>query len=53
MVDKHKAIKLRQDGYQYKDIAAELGCSLAWCKQNLKHIEVLKDSKKTYYWSYL
>ena len=46
MVDKHKAIKLRQDGYQYKDIAAELGCSLAWCKQNLKHIEVLKDSKK-------
>jgi len=38
MVDKVKAVELRQQGLNYKEIAQELGCSEIWCKKNLKDI---------------
>lgn len=38
MVDKVKAIQLRQDGLTYPEIAALLGCSLGWCKTNLNGV---------------
>lgn len=38
-VDKTKAIKLREQGMSYKDVAQELGCSEAWCKINLKSVQ--------------
>ena len=40
MVDKNKAIALRNEGLSYNDIAKALNCSVAWCKLNLK------DAKK-------
>ena len=36
MVDKIKALKLREDGKTYKEIADELDCSVDWCKRNLQ-----------------
>lgn len=36
MVDKIKALKLREDGKTYKEIAEELDCSVDWCKRNLQ-----------------
>ena len=44
MVDKVKAIKLRQEGLSYKEIAKELECSEIWCKKNLKDTQ--KDIKE-------
>ena len=34
-VDLALAIKLREEGLSYKQISAELGCSVDWCKRNL------------------
>jgi len=42
MIDKTKAIELRKQGKQYSDISEILGCSLSWCKQNLKDVIVTK-----------
>jgi predicted transcriptional regulator len=42
-VDIKQAQKLREEGCTYKEIAQTLGCSEAWCKQNLK--SVVKNSK--------
>jgi len=39
MIDKARAIELREQGWTYKEIASELGCSENWCKINLKGIE--------------
>lgn len=36
MVDKIKALKLREEGKTYKEIAEELDCSIDWCKRNLQ-----------------
>ena len=36
MVDKVKALELRESGLTYQQIADELKCSLDWCKRNLK-----------------
>lgn len=38
MVDKIKAVQLRQDGLTYPEIAELLGCSLGWCKVNLNGV---------------
>jgi len=35
-VDKQKAIDLRLAGKTHKEIAQTIGCSVAWCKANLK-----------------
>lgn len=43
-VDKEKAKTLRQMGLNYQDIANEIGCSLDWCKRNLKGVP--KGSKE-------
>ena len=43
MIDKTKAIELRKQGKQYAEIVEILGCSLSWCKQNLKDVIVTKD----------
>jgi predicted transcriptional regulator len=37
-VDKQQAIALRQQGCTHQEIADKLGCSVAWCKANLKGI---------------
>jgi hypothetical protein len=39
MIDKVKAIQLRQEGNTYEAIANILNCSVAWCKKNLTGIE--------------
>ena len=46
MIDKVKAIELREQGLSYKDIASELGCSIDWCKQNLKAVSKNTQEKK-------
>ena len=38
MVDLNKATALRLQGCTYKQISLEMGCSVAWCKKNLKDI---------------
>lgn len=38
MVDKARAIELRQGGRSYSEIAAILKCSEAWCKLYLKDV---------------
>ena len=38
MIDKQKALELREKGATYAEIAEELGCSVDWCKRNLKGI---------------
>lgn len=43
MVDKVKAIELRKQGKQYAEIASILGCSISWCKNNLKDVVVTKE----------
>lgn len=43
-IDKQAAQKMREAGHTYKHIAQTLGCSEAWCKQNLAHI--VKNSKE-------
>lgn len=44
MIDKAKAVALREQGFNYEQIAAEVGCSVGWCKINLKG--VTKDLKE-------
>ena len=49
MIDKIKASELRGQGLSYKDIALSLGCSVDWCKRNLRgtqkgHSLGLKDT---------
>jgi len=39
MVDKQKAIKLRENGCTYTQISEQLGCSVDWCKRNLKGVK--------------
>ena len=39
MVDKKRAVELREDGLTYEKIAEELGCSTVWCKVNLKGVK--------------
>ena len=38
MVQKQQAIDLRKQGLSYAQIVKELGCSLGWCKLNLKEV---------------
>ena len=38
-VDKVKAMQLRLDGKSLQEVADDLGCSLAWCKTNLKGVK--------------
>lgn len=43
-IDKEKAIELRQSGLSYPEISKTMGCSVDWCKHNLKGIgEQSKD----------
>lgn len=44
MIDKQKAIELKESGLTNKEIAQRLGCSEDWCKKNLKGIKK-KDIK--------
>lgn len=44
-IDKSKAIQLRLDGMSLQQIADTLGCSLAWCKVNLKGIKQIDTDK--------
>ena len=44
MIDKQSAQKMREAGHTYKHIAQTIGCSEAWCKQNLSHI--VKNTKE-------
>ena len=43
-VDKQKALELREQGKSYAEISEILGCSIDWCKRNLKGIKK-KDIK--------
>jgi cyanate lyase len=36
MIDKELANKLRKQGLTYKQVADTVGCSVEWCKKNLK-----------------
>lgn len=38
-IDKVKAEQLRLDGKSYQEVADEMGCSVAWCKKNLKGVK--------------
>lgn len=38
-VDKVRAEELRNAGMSYDEISQELGCSVAWCKKNLKGVK--------------
>lgn len=44
MIDKQKATELRQEGLSYQEIAKILGCSIQWCKVNLKNVQ--KNTKE-------
>ena len=46
MVNKVKAKELRELGWTYIEISKELGCSVAWCKLNLKGVtkHVMEDA---------
>ena len=45
-VDKNKATTLKEQGKTYIEIAAELGCSVVWCKKNLKDTVKNKEGKE-------
>lgn len=45
-VDKGKAIELKEQGRTYAEIAEELGCSVDWCKRNLKEVVKNKEGKE-------
>lgn len=45
-VDKGKAIELKEQGKTYAEIAEELGCSVVWCKKNLKEVVKNKEGKE-------
>lgn len=42
-IDKEKATQLRQQGLTYKEVADAMGCSLVWCKINLKDVKQVSD----------
>lgn len=44
MIDKQRATELRQEGLSYQQIAETLGCSVQWCKVNLKNVQ--KNTKE-------
>jgi hypothetical protein len=44
MVNRKLAVQMREQGYGYATISQELGCSLDWCKKNLK--DAHKPSKQ-------
>lgn len=46
MIDRTKAKELRELGMTYDEISKELGCSVAWCKLNLKGVtkHVMEDT---------
>jgi len=46
MIDRTKAKELRELGKTYDEISKELGCSVAWCKLNLKGVtkHVMEDA---------
>ena len=44
MIDKEEAIKLRELGLGYKEISIKIGCSVQWCKVNLKDVQ--KNTKE-------
>jgi len=45
MINKEKAIELREMGLSYDDIAQELKCSVIWCKKNLKGVNKNTNEK--------
>ena len=45
-VDKNKATTLKEQGKTYAEIAEELGCSVGWCKHNLKDTVKNKEGKE-------
>lgn len=45
MVSINDAVKLRENGKTYPQISEALGCSVSWCKSNLKHVKVLVKVK--------
>lgn len=47
MVDKERAISLRESGMSYKEIAELCGCSVSWCKLNLKDVSTEKELTNT------
>jgi len=46
MVDKVKAVALREQGLNYEEIAEHLGCSFSWCAMNLR--DTVKGSGNIY-----
>lgn len=40
MVNRKLAEALRMQGFSYKEIANQVGCSESWCKQNLKGVSL-------------
>lgn len=48
MIDKQKALELREQGKTYDEISVELDCSVAWCKKNLKGIKRKDISEEDY-----
>lgn len=47
-IDKQKALELREQGKTYQEISTELGCSLDWCKRNLKGTKRKDISEEDY-----
>lgn len=51
MIDKVEASRLRSEGHMYSSIAAQMGCSVAWCKSQLRDIpkgnKVVSDGTET------
>ena len=45
-IDKVKAVELKEQGKTYAEIAEELGCSVDWCKKNLKEVVKNKEGKE-------
>jgi len=48
MIDKQKALALREQGKTYTEISEALGCSLDWCKKNLKGTKRKDISEEDY-----
>jgi hypothetical protein len=46
MIDLELGISLREQGMTYIEIAKELGCSVVWCKVNLKDVSKNKGEKE-------
>lgn len=51
MIDKVEAARLRSEGHMYSSIAAQMGCSVAWCKSQLRDVPkgkmVISDGSDT------